>query len=355
MKRIISTLLIIIAITSAAAAKVDLVTLPTRDTVQLTIYNSADMTLVRESRALTLKEGKNSLQFSWANTLIDPTSLEMLPKASADKIDIAELTYPPRVQNLGLWNIQSGVKGQVPVEISYLTSGLSWRAFYMGTLTEDEKTMRLQGYVRVTNNSGEDYENAQTRLGYAWVIAPFSGFVTKRYFDAGSLVTSNNSVLYTLMGVDSVKIIVSVLEKDVSLVANGRKAVVSVDAYPGREFHGVITRFSGAVDLSTRTMETEIDIPNHDHLLKPGMYANVALILDEHKDALTVPSQALLKDERGSYVFSADNRIAIRKNVNAGIEQNARTEILSGLEGKENIVTIGQQFLKDSSKVIIQQ
>jgi hypothetical protein len=164
MKRIILALLIITAITGVVWAKVDLVTLPSRDTVQLTIYNSADMTLVRESRALTLKDGKNKLQFSWANTLIDPTSLEMLPKASADKIDIADLTYPPRVRNLGLWNIESGVSGKVPVEITYLTSGLSWRAFYMGTLTEDEKTMRLQGYVRVTNNSGEDYENAQTRL-----------------------------------------------------------------------------------------------------------------------------------------------------------------------------------------------
>jgi hypothetical protein len=164
MKSIISTLLIIVAVASVAQAKVDLVTLPKRETVQLTIYNSADMTLVRESRDLTLKNGKNKLQFSWANTLIDPTSLEMLPKANADKIDIADLTYPPRVRNLGLWNIKSGVSGKVPVEITYLTSGLSWRAFYMGTLTEDEKTMRLQGYVRVTNNSGEDYENAQTRL-----------------------------------------------------------------------------------------------------------------------------------------------------------------------------------------------
>ncbi|MBC8470939.1 MAG: DUF4139 domain-containing protein [Planctomycetes bacterium] len=164
MKRIIFTLLIIVVTSVAGQAKVDLVTLPTRDTVQLTIYNSADMTLVRESRALTLKDGKNKLQFSWANTLIDPTSLEMLPKANADRIDITDLTYPPRVRNLGLWNIESGVSGKVPVEISYLTSGLSWRAFYMGTLTEDEETMRLQGYVRVTNNSGEDYENAQTRL-----------------------------------------------------------------------------------------------------------------------------------------------------------------------------------------------
>ncbi|MHC4173002.1 MAG: DUF4139 domain-containing protein [Planctomycetota bacterium] len=164
MKRLILILLIVIVTTGISRAKVDLVTLPSRDTVQLTIYNSADMTLVRESRALTLKDGKNKLQFSWANTLIDPTSLEMLPKADADKIDIADLTYPPRVRNLGLWNIESGVSGKVPVEITYLTSGLSWRAFYMGTLTENEKTMRLQGYVRVTNNSGEDYENAQTRL-----------------------------------------------------------------------------------------------------------------------------------------------------------------------------------------------
>jgi hypothetical protein len=143
---------------------VDLVTLPAKDMTQLTIYNSADLTLVRDARSLTLKEGDNKLQFSWANTLIDPTSLSMLPKAHADKIDIDDLTFPPRVQNLGLWNINSEIGGKVPIEISYLTSGLTWRAFYMGTLTEDEKTMRLQGYVRVTNNSGEDYENAQTRL-----------------------------------------------------------------------------------------------------------------------------------------------------------------------------------------------
>jgi hypothetical protein len=164
MKQITVLLTIISIIGGNAYAKVDLVTLPSRDKVQLTIYNSADMTLVRESRALTLKNGLNKLQFSWANTLIDPTSLEMLPKANADKISIAELVYPPRVINLGLWNVESDVAGKVPVEITYLTSGLSWRAFYMGTLTEDEKTMRLKGYVMVTNNSGEDYENAQTRL-----------------------------------------------------------------------------------------------------------------------------------------------------------------------------------------------
>ena len=163
MKKILTAILII-AVAGTAVGKVDLSTLPTRDTVQLTIYNSADLTLARESRHLTLKEGENKLQFSWAGTLIDPTSLDMIPKANADKIDIAELTFPPRVKNFGLWNINSEITAKVPIEITYLTSGLSWRAFYMGTLSKDEKTMQLQGYVRVTNNSGEDYENAQTRL-----------------------------------------------------------------------------------------------------------------------------------------------------------------------------------------------
>ena len=183
MKNCILLILTALSIVSTAYAKVDLSTLPERETVQLTIYNSADLTLVRESRPLTLKKGENKLQFSWANTLIDPTSLEMLPKAHADKIDIADLTYPPRVKNLGLWNIESEVSGKVPVEITYLTSGLSWRAFYMGTLTEDEKTMRLQGYVRVTNKSGEEYENAQTRLivGKVHILDQIAALARRQY------------------------------------------------------------------------------------------------------------------------------------------------------------------------------
>ena len=148
----------------APASAIELVVLPRRDKVQLTIYNSADLTLVRERRNLTLKRGWNWLQFMWANTLIDPTSLSLEPLAQADKIDIQQLVFPARLRELGRWLIRSEVNGQVPFEIKYFTSGLNWRAFYMGTMAEDEKTMQLQGYVRVGNNSGEDYEKAQTRL-----------------------------------------------------------------------------------------------------------------------------------------------------------------------------------------------
>ena len=148
----------------APASAIELVILPRRDKVQLTIYNSADLTLVRERRNLTLKKGWNWLQFMWANTLIDPTSLSLQPLEQAGKIDIQQLVFPARLRELGRWLIRSEISGQVPFEITYFTSGLSWRAFYMGTLSQDEKTMKMQGYVRIGNNSGEDYENAQTRL-----------------------------------------------------------------------------------------------------------------------------------------------------------------------------------------------
>jgi len=167
----------------APASAIELVTLPRRDKVQLTIYNSADLTLVRERRNLTLKKGWNWLQFMWANTLIDPTSLSLEPLQQAEKIDIQQLVFPARLRELGRWLIRSEISGQVPFEITYFTSGLSWRAFYMGTLSRDEKTMKMQGYVRLGNNSGEDYENAQTRLivGQVHILDEIAQLARRQY------------------------------------------------------------------------------------------------------------------------------------------------------------------------------
>ena len=148
----------------APASAIELVVLPRPEAMQLTIYNSADLTLVRDTRKLTLKPGWNWLQFMWDETLIDPTSLSLRPLEHADKVDIQQLVFPARLKDIGRWLIRSEVEGAVPFEITYFASGLSWRAFYMGTMNEDETTMDLKGYVHVANHSGQDFENAQTRL-----------------------------------------------------------------------------------------------------------------------------------------------------------------------------------------------
>ena len=148
----------------APASAIELNVLPKKESTQITIYNSADLTLVREKRKLTLKRGWNWLQFMWANTLIDPTSLSLEPTEQRDKVRIEQLVFPARLKDIGRWLIASETEGQVEFEITYFISGVNWRAFYMGTLTPDEKQMKLEGYVKVANNSGEDFEKTQTRL-----------------------------------------------------------------------------------------------------------------------------------------------------------------------------------------------
>jgi hypothetical protein len=149
---------------TAADARINVVTLPGRDTVQLTIYNSADLTLVKETRTLTFRKGINKLEFSWANTLIDPTSVEFRALTHADQVEVLDVSFPPRVTNTLEWRINSEFAGEVVCEIRYFTSGISWAADYVAEANKPEKLMTLAGHVRVNNNSGEDYENAQVRL-----------------------------------------------------------------------------------------------------------------------------------------------------------------------------------------------
>src|SRR3954470_20716704 len=148
----------------SSQARINVVTLPGRDSVQLTIYNSVDLTLVKETRLLTFKKGLNRLEFSWANTLIDPTSVEFRATSHADDVDVLDVSFPPRVSNTLEWRINSDFAGEVQVEIRYFTSGISWSADYVMEADKVEKRAELAGSVRVNNNSGEDYENAQVRL-----------------------------------------------------------------------------------------------------------------------------------------------------------------------------------------------
>ena len=147
-----------------ASAAVDVVTLPTREGTQLTIYNSEDITMVREHRLLTVKEGVNRIQFAWANTFIDPTSIEFRILDQQDKVDLSDTTFPAGRNDALQWNIKSQFAGKIPVEIRYFTSGITWAADYVGIANEDETKLAITGYVRVFNNSGELYDNAQTRL-----------------------------------------------------------------------------------------------------------------------------------------------------------------------------------------------
>jgi hypothetical protein len=162
-----STLLaamLLVAASPLFARNVDLSTVPKRNTVQLTIYNSEDITLVRETRTVSFKKGVNPLQFSWANTLIDPSSVQLRFLTQADKLDVLDTTFPHDKPQMLYWNVSSEIDGEATIQITYFTSGITWSADYTAIADSDEKVVGFEGFVRVFNNSGEEYEDAQVRL-----------------------------------------------------------------------------------------------------------------------------------------------------------------------------------------------
>ncbi len=164
MKHLLPLLLVCTFTATARAGNIDLSTVPDRDTVQLTIYNAEDLTLVRETRKVVFKEGANPLQFSWAGTLIDPTSVQLRFLTDPDKLAVLDTTFPHDRPQVLYWNVGSELAGEATVEISYFTSGISWQADYTVIAAPDEATAKIEGYVTVSNQSGEDYEDAEVRL-----------------------------------------------------------------------------------------------------------------------------------------------------------------------------------------------
>ena len=197
---------------------------------------------------------------------------------------------------------------------------------------------------------------AQSRylLSLTGIVAPFSGVVTRRLIDPGAYVTSTSSIL-TLAVPDPLKVNVMISERDVSLVRVGMAAKLEIDAFPGRTFHGQIARLNSALDTASRTLMAEVHVPNPQQVLKPGMFARVTLVLAEHKDAVLVPTEAVVEEEGAGkkVVYAVAEGKAKRIEIKTGWAQNGFSEVSDGLKVGENIVISGQQRLRPQTKVSV--
>jgi RND family efflux transporter MFP subunit len=198
------------------------------------------------------------------------------------------------------------------------------------------------GVSRATSN------RFQTLSHYEQIIAPFTGVVTKRYADTGSLIQAGqDSNTQTLPVVevaqsDLLRLRMPVPESDVAYIHIGGDVQVKVSS-TGRTFAGKIIRFSRALDTNTRTMLTEIDVPNPDLSLNPGMYAETTIQLQQKNDIVILPAQAVVENGDQAYVLvvNATNHVE-KRNVTVGIETSNRMEITSGLQAGENVIASGQ-------------
>jgi membrane fusion protein (multidrug efflux system) len=235
---------------------------------------------------------------------------------------------------------------------------------------------RVQGLFAKQFIAKQDLDDARTKyevakrtlevqrayVEYTKIVAPFDGYVAKRYVDPGALIpqatgmVSAANTLLTVMDLSQVKILINVPERDVSSVHVGDQVSFTLDAYPDQTFRGQVTKFGPALDPASRTLQVEIDIPNADLALKPGMFARVTLVLERRPQALAVPSEALLVNELGSFLYvigaPQDEAPTVRRTaVRTGIEDAGQVEILVGLGPNDRIVRAGKEQVRDGARV----
>ncbi len=191
---------------------------------------------------------------------------------------------------------------------------------------------------------------------YAIISAPFSGVITARFVDPGALIQAATSStqgqpVVTIQDLDTIRVYVSVPEVNIPLIHIGTSAVLTNAAYPGKVFTASVTRFAEALDPSTRTMKTEIDVPNRQRFLRPGMYADVTLAIEKVRNALVVPDSALVVEGSRKYVWLVRGAAAHRVEVETGMDDGAEAEIRSGVKGEEQVVVAGKDSLVEGKAV----
>ncbi|MCC7033903.1 MAG: efflux RND transporter periplasmic adaptor subunit [Acidobacteria bacterium] len=197
-----------------------------------------------------------------------------------------------------------------------------------------------------TEQTGARLEELEINLRNTTIVSPVDGFVGRRNVDPGAWVSQNAPVV-SVVDISRLRMVANVVEKDLRMVNAGDQAAIQVDAYPGETFNGRIARVSPVLDPATRTATMEVEIPNVDYRLKPGMYARVALTIEERENALLVPKVAVVDYEgrRGVFVADADNKARFIP-VTLGLEDAERIEITEGLKAGDPIVTNGAASLR---------
>lgn len=221
-------------------------------------------------------------------------------------------------------------------------------------------------------------ETLSTMMAYTKIIAPFNGVITGRFADPGALIRagggdigvdetsglvspgategagghrSGGGPILTLADIDQLRVYVYVPEASYPLIRRGTRAELRFDEFPGRVFRGIVARYATALDLATRTMLTEVDIANPDHVLYPRSYTHVTLDLVRHPNALSIPVAAVGGIGESAHVIVVkDGRLA-EVTVSTGINNGNYIEITSGLSADSIVVATYSSALKAGQRV----
>jgi len=254
----------------------------------------------------------------------------------------------------------------IPVEVvKVIRRDFKETTSYTGDIEAKE---RIEVYPRVSGKiikknviEGDRIKKGETialidrdEPGFKFEPAPvdslLAGIVGRVYVDLGAKVTPQTPVAL-IVDMDSVKVKVDVVERDLPKIKIGQEAQIRMDAYPEQVFKGKICKISPVVDLESRTAPVEILISNPNHLLKPGMFARATIVTKENKDTLIIPRDALIKKDDSTFIFIVKDNRALRKEVTTGMSQENLVEIKDNLNAGEEVIVMGKTRVKDGTKV----
>jgi RND family efflux transporter MFP subunit len=210
-------------------------------------------------------------------------------------------------------------------------------------------------------------KSAKEQLNDSYIKSPITGIVSSRTYNIGDQ-TSPQMPVFTIVQMDKIKINIDIVESQIDQIAVGQKAYVTVDTYPGEMFTGKVNTIYPTINPVTRTVKCEIVIENSDYRLKPGGFARVEIVVEQHNDVLLIPKHAIIEKtsleylggeithtriKTEKYVFIVNSAIAEMREIGTDITSDNYAEVTSGLKSGDLVITIGQYDLSDSSLVEI--
>jgi membrane fusion protein (multidrug efflux system) len=194
-----------------------------------------------------------------------------------------------------------------------------------------------------------DWQQASLELERTRIVAPITGTVTERMINVGDLVQKNQAV-YRVVDFDSLVAPVHIPEKHLTDLHVGQSALLLPPAIHGRQVPARIKRISPIVDSQSGTVEVILDMDRSADL-RPGMFANARIVLNKHENVVVLPKKTLVYEDEKPHVFVVEQGRAHRRRVELGYQDQARAEVVTGLEDGSLVVLVGQSTLKDGSLV----
>jgi HlyD family secretion protein len=231
----------------------------------------------------------------------------------------------------------------------------SARALLAASQAQVEKARADEVALRARRDVAEaDAARTASLLDYLKIEAPFDGTIAERNAEIGNFAQPGSEraqPLFVVVRTDTLRVFCDVPELEAPLVDVGDRALVRVQALPHEEFEGTVNRTSAALDVTARTLLTEIDVENPDGKLRPGMYAQATLHLAESPDSVVIPATAVVTENGESSCFVIENGRAIRRPLVVGLASGNEVAITSGLKAGEMVAAGNGVLLHDGQQV----